>query len=638
MLRCTVITCTDSASDSRRRLRSSVWSAAASDIRCCSHSTIEATPNFSSVAAVCSTWPMCRRSVSRRSPCSRASTRATIPRPVASSRAATPRRDSSSPHSCSSALSSSKPVSSSRASIAGRPADEAGQRRRARQSLPLRLLERAEQREPVVGRVGEEHAGGAGEHDRHPGRLERVADEARLLVAVDEHGDVARSHRTRARCVVEGGARGEQPGDVGGDVAGDVRTHRGHRRHRVPPRREGLALDDPQPERCGSPGEPAAGTRRRDRVYDDPVVAERDTAHHVLERVEQRAVAAPVGAERGGAVGPLGGDEVGHDVGAAEGVDRLLGVADEHHGPLAVEGALEDLPLHRVGVLELVDHHHGVPAADPGPRRRPGRRVDQRVAQVHQQVVVVHQPAAALAELDLGAGRVGEPAPHVGLGARLGVPRLEACEPVADGVPAELDRGRQVERRLGAVRSAVGAQVEVGDHLGGHVGGVLGEGQVGVDVGGDAEPGEHLQAEPVGRGDGGGVEVGDRVREPVASRRDLGVAAGREVHQHGVVGRPRRRRIRERRGRGDEPLADALTQLDRRGPAERHQHQLVDAGHTLGDVARGQRGDRVRLAGAGAGLQHRRPGRQVPARVEDGPAHECIPSCSSSGPNTWRAS
>ena len=40
--------------------------------------------------------------------------------------------------------------------------------------------------------------------------------------------------------------------------------------------------------------------------------------------------------------------------------------------------------------------------------------------------------------------------------------------------------------------------------------------------------------------------------------------------------------------------------------------------HALGDVARGERGDRVRLAGAGARLEHGDAGRQRPAEVELG--------------------
>ena len=57
--------------------------------------------------------------------------------------------------------------------------------------------------------------------------------------------------------------------------------------------------------------------------------------------------------------------EVGDDVAAAEGVDRLLGVADQHQRGLADEGALDHLPLHRVGVLELVDHHDPPAPAHP---------------------------------------------------------------------------------------------------------------------------------------------------------------------------------------------------------------------------------------------------------------------------------
>ena len=50
--------------------------------------------------------------------------------------------------------------------------------------------------------------------------------------------------------------------------------------------------------------------------------------------------------------------EVGVHVRAPEPVDRLLGVADDHEGrvgAVATEQRAEDLPLHGVGVLELVD-------------------------------------------------------------------------------------------------------------------------------------------------------------------------------------------------------------------------------------------------------------------------------------------
>jgi len=69
--------------------------------------------------------------------------------------------------------------------------------------------------------------------------------------------------------------------------------------------------------------------------------------------------------------------EVGVHIGAAEGIDRLFGVADQHQpgatstGTAVIdrragsEGLLYDLPLDRVGVLELVR---------PGQRVAPGRR------------------------------------------------------------------------------------------------------------------------------------------------------------------------------------------------------------------------------------------------------------------------
>ena len=69
------------------------------------------------------------------------------------------------------------------------------------------------------------------------------------------------------------------------------------------------------------------------------------------------------------------------DVGTAEGVDRLLGVADHEQagfprlGLVGIGGdpvdALEDPVLHRVGILELVDQRHRELLADQCARRSP---------------------------------------------------------------------------------------------------------------------------------------------------------------------------------------------------------------------------------------------------------------------------
>jgi hypothetical protein len=57
-----------------------------------------------------------------------------------------------------------------------------------------------------------------------------------------------------------------------------------------------------------------------------------------------------------------------------------------------------------------------------------------------------------------------------------------------------------------------------------------------VDVGRDAHAGEHLVAEPVRGGDGGGVEVGRRGGQPPPACVDLDVTALRQVADE-VVGR-----------------------------------------------------------------------------------------------------
>ena len=77
----------------------------------------------------------------------------------------------------------------------------------------------------------------------------------------------------------------------------------------------------------------------------------------------------------------LAASQVGVDVGAAEGVDRLLGIADEdeRHAALA-ERAAHDVPLDRVGVLELVDEHDAVALAQALRRGVAARALERVVA------------------------------------------------------------------------------------------------------------------------------------------------------------------------------------------------------------------------------------------------------------------
>jgi len=284
--------------------------------------------------------------------------------------------------------------------------------------------------------------------------------------------------------------------------------------------------------------------------------------------VDQALVAAPVDRERGTPASGLGCGEVCVDVGAAEGVDRLLGIADqdERDAPIT-ERAPHDVPLDRVCVLELVDQDDAV--ASPQPRGRGGpARPRERLVEARQQIVVGHDRQAALAELELVANGDRQPAAHLGDGAGGGHDRRGR---VLDRRVRDLRRLRAPERGRAAVVEA--AHVEVVDHLLDDVAGVLDESGVALEVPRDPEPAEHLLAEAVGGRDSGGVEVRQRARDPFAPGPDLGVGPIGEQRHHLVarVGRRARERAREPPLDADEPLAHALAQLSRRHARERHE-------------------------------------------------------------------
>ena len=199
---------------------------------------------------------------------------------------------------------------------------------------------------------------------------------------------------------------------------------------------------------------------------------------------------------------------------------------------MAGEGAVEDLPLHRVGVLELVDEHH--PPALPHPAAGRRRLVGQRVGQLAQQVVVAEDAEPALAPVELGPHRSGERHPPPGDG----VPgRRRGLQPglrVTGG-------GRGDGARLGAVElgnrwlAGEPAHVHVVDHLGDELVEVLDEPRAGVGVAGDPQPGQHHLAELVGRRDGGAVERGEGLAHPRVTGGDLVRAAGEEQPSSGSI-------------------------------------------------------------------------------------------------------
>ena len=395
----------------------------------------------------------------------------------------------------------------------------------------------------------------------------------------------------------------------------------------------------PQPERRTGSLEPGRGVVGAHRVDGDALVAEGGTLDEHLEGVEQRLVGAPVDAERLPGRRLLRRVEVGDDVAAAEGVDRLLGVADQDQRGDAVEGALEDLPLHGVGVLELVDQRDLPPLAHPGAGR--GVVVGERVGELAEEVVVGEDAQAPLAPVDLVQHAAREAHPCGGLAVGVLGERLLRGHPrtgVAD------DRAGDAEGVLAAPRGLLlageEAQVAVVGDLGGQLLEVLHEDGAGVGVPGDAEAAQHELAELVDGRDRGGVERRQRVGEPREPDGPL-LVVGVEQPVVQAVGGVGGRGVGQH-GRGVVELAAyAVTQLLAGRAGEGDDEHLLQGGDALDEVARDERGDRPGLAGAGARLQQGGAGRERTADVE---GLHCVhvrspgtSSVASSGDQTRRA-
>ena len=314
---------------------------------------------------------------------------------------------------------------------------------------------------------------------------------------------------------------------------------------------------------------------------------------------------------------------------------------------MTVERPTQDLPLHGVGVLELVHQDHPEARTQSYAGRLAALRVGQHVAQQDEQIVEVTDTAGPLAPLQFLAGSPRQPDPLAGGARRVGVVGFQSSRPVADRRPGDLVGVGQRERRRVSTLGGVLAQVEVVDDLAAQVVDPLDHGDPGVGVAGHAETVEHLLAEAVGRRDRGPVELRGGPGQALPTQGDLVEVSPQQVPDQGVVGfaapvaTPRGGPVATPRGglvQGAGGAVDALphtlAQLLGRGPAERGEHQLGQLSHPFCDVAGGESRDRVRLPGASAGLEHRRAGGQRAVQVE---AHEVV-SASSSGSHSQRAS
>ena len=318
----------------------------------------------------------------------------------------------------------------------------------------------------------------------------------------------------------------------------------------------GDPVPDRQPDRQRRQG-PAVATRqvpapvdlgRAHRDEGDVRRAEGGTVEQRVEGPQHRVVRPPVGQERPSGRSTDRPRRPGgrYDVGTPEGVDGLLGVPDQHQGRPAVgpvEQGREDLPLDRVGVLELIDQRHPE-AAPEGRHGAVATRAAQRVTQLGEHVVEAERPALPPARGTPGPRLRSTRSQEQDVG-RGGTGLVRASAPGRDRVgrrPAwwprrgRPDAGRH-RRAPPATAAAMRTSAQVVPDQVGRVGDRAG---VGVGAGRDAEGAEHLLGEPVDRGDRGGVELGDGARE---SGQLVRVAAGR------TAGSAERRP----RSRGDRP-------------------------------------------------------------------------------------
>ena len=284
------------------------------------------------------------------------------------------------------------------------PADERGERRGRHEAADAGARQRREQDQPVAGGRCREDAGQHRDDGRHADGRQGALHGDGVPVDAGEHRDVARLDRPPATVVVGELLLAQRAQDLRGDVRvhelADLADGRVGRAVGRAQRRPG---DLPDAHRR-SAAQATARPRGLDRVDDDAGIAQRGAGQDRCEPVEHGRVGAPVAVQRLGRRDRTGA-QVRGDVGAAEPVDGLLRVADEHEGAVPVERGPQDVPLDRVGVLELVDHDDAVPGADPLRGGGSRLRVGQRVAQEHQQVVVVEHAQRALAPQQLARGR-----------------------------------------------------------------------------------------------------------------------------------------------------------------------------------------------------------------------------------------
>ena len=124
-----------------------------------------------------------------------------------------------------------------------------------------------------------------------------------------------------------------------------------------------------------------------------------------------------------------------------------LGSPTRTRGGVTVEGQTQNVPLQRIGVLELVDQHNLELFAHPTTRDGNRIRIRQYTVQQRQQIVEVANSFGPLTSFDLEASSSREEDALTGCGLLLAV-GFENCLTIADGASGDgqrVLRGETVE-------------------------------------------------------------------------------------------------------------------------------------------------------------------------------------------------
>ena len=118
-----------------------------------------------------------------------------------------------------------------------------------------------------------------------------------------------------------------------------------------------------------------------------------------IDRADQLRVGAPVGSQEMPLFHLPDGLEIGEDIGAAEAVDGLLGIADEKKGRVGMaEYFFKNRILHRVRVLKFIDKGRGKSGAH-GSGKAAALGPDKAAVDAQQQVVEILNILRLLAKL-----------------------------------------------------------------------------------------------------------------------------------------------------------------------------------------------------------------------------------------------